>query len=234
MAFKEDWLKKVESKISSFIWASKGARIAWKKLRQQYDKGGLRLPDLSYYAWVFLLKGGKLLSSTPDSSNTRKMIRAMLFDVKGGEYGFIHKYGDPRFFKKVCLKTLQSFAVTWHKIRRESKLNYYSGMAPIWDSPGFPEWSKDCLALPLREAGIITWGQLKVDGVLISWEEAQEIANNRLSRFKYLQIKSWSLTAGSGTGLSNKLESRMMTNVTRKKRGGELVLAFSGDIRWRL
>lgn len=54
---KKEWLKNMQSQIGSFIWAAKGPRIAWKKLRR-IEKGGLALPELLFYSWDFLMKMG--------------------------------------------------------------------------------------------------------------------------------------------------------------------------------
>ncbi|KAJ1203769.1 hypothetical protein NDU88_007550 [Pleurodeles waltl] len=85
--------------------------------------------------------------------------------------------------------------VLWYDVRKITKLSYYNEYVPIWDSPGSPEWTKDALAIPLKEAGLLHWKHLCYNGELRDFDNLNIEVGGVLSKFKYLQMKSW---VGSG------------------------------------
>ncbi|KAJ1083055.1 hypothetical protein NDU88_003215 [Pleurodeles waltl] len=89
-----------------------------------------------------------------DSMTTGLMLKIMTSSINGASTNFMFKFGDPKFFKKIRLKTMRGLAESWYHIRQSAKLTYYNIDAPIWDSPGTPECFRDVLALPIRQAGL--------------------------------------------------------------------------------
>lgn len=215
--FQKEWFIKLQSKISSFIWASKGPRLSWKKLRRRLIKGDLALPDLFFYSWAFLLKNGRMLIDVPTNSEIGRMFKEMLREEEGAEMGFMFKFADPKYFKKVRLKVLRSMVETGYRIRRVLKIPYLSWSAPIWDVPGSPMWTKDLLARPLKEAGILRWRQLFPDGHLVSWAWCEQELGSKFSRFKFLQIHSWHKALGEEIGGPNEFEEKLLFSSVVKK-----------------
>lgn len=135
----------------------------------------------------------------------------------GGEQGFIFKYADPKYFKKVRLRILEGLAETWYMIKKVLKIPYHSSLAPIWNSLGSPEWTKDALAVPLLDAGITRWENIIQNGQLLSWEMCKQKLDSKVSRFKYLQVQSWFHASGTIIGERNELEDRLMLETVLKK-----------------
>ncbi|KAJ1218253.1 hypothetical protein NDU88_005836 [Pleurodeles waltl] len=109
---------------------------------------------MQHYAWAFFLKNAREIFNQPGRSELGQTLIAMMEENCESQKSFLHKYGDPKFFKKVQSKVLQGLAKLWYAVRRVTNLSCYSKHAPVWVSPGSPEWTKDDLATPLKEAGL--------------------------------------------------------------------------------
>lgn len=71
LTFDKDDVAKLQVKIGSFIWSSKGPRISWKKLEEEagaLGRGGLALPDVWAYYHAFHLKNFCMLTNKVDWS----------------------------------------------------------------------------------------------------------------------------------------------------------------------
>ncbi|KAJ1105414.1 hypothetical protein NDU88_002820 [Pleurodeles waltl] len=114
-------------------------------------------------------------------------------------------------------KILYDWAVLWYEVRKITKLSYYNEYAPIWDSPGSPEWTKDALAIPIREAGFLQWKHLCYNEELRDFDNLNIEVGGGLSKFKYLQMKSWVGNVTEEVGSTNRLVDQMQLDISMKK-----------------
>ncbi|KAJ1101054.1 hypothetical protein NDU88_006128 [Pleurodeles waltl] len=133
---------------------------------------------------------------------------------------FLYKFGDPKFFKKIRFKILQDWAILWYEVRKTTRLSYYSEYAPVWDSPGSPEWTKDALAIPLKEAGLVQCRHLCHNGETREYENLNMEVGGRLSKCKYLQMKSWARNVTEEVGSTNSVEDQVQLDIPLKKEVG--------------
>ncbi|KAJ1106705.1 hypothetical protein NDU88_004105 [Pleurodeles waltl] len=96
-------------------------------------------------------------------------------------------------------------------------LSYYNEYAPIWDSPGSPEWTKDALAIPLKEAGFLQGKLLCYNGELRDFDNLSIEVGGGLPKFKYLQMKSWVVNVTEEVGSTNGLVDQMQLDIPMKK-----------------
>ncbi|KAJ1139937.1 hypothetical protein NDU88_006299 [Pleurodeles waltl] len=88
---------------------------------------------------------------------------------------------------------------------------------PIWDSPGSLEWTKDALAIPLKEAGFLQWKHLCNNGELRDFDKLNIEVGGGLSKFKYLQMKSWAGNVTEEVGSINGVVDQMQLDTSMKK-----------------
>lgn len=43
----------------------------------------------------------------------------------------------------------------------------------------------------MRETGVLVWHEITQDGQLISWTEIKDLMKDKISLFKYIQLKSY-------------------------------------------
>ncbi|KAJ1123486.1 hypothetical protein NDU88_001955 [Pleurodeles waltl] len=102
-------------------------------------------------------------------------------------------------------------------MRKITKFHYYYVYAPIWDSPGSPEWTKDALAIPLKKAGFLQWKHLCYNGKLRDFDNLNIEEGGGLSKFKYLQMKSLVGNVTEKVGSTNGLVDQMQLDISMKK-----------------
>lgn len=124
LTFDKNDIAKLQGKIGSFIWSTKGPRISWKKLRRRLEQGGLALPDHLSYCHAFHFKNFRMLTDKVDRSPLGLLFGAMLSELSYGQSHFLFKYGDPKYFKKVRLKILQWALRTWLYFRKKLGVPY--------------------------------------------------------------------------------------------------------------
>ncbi|KAJ1203017.1 hypothetical protein NDU88_006812 [Pleurodeles waltl] len=112
---------------------------------------------------------------------------------------------------------LYDWAVLWYEVRKITKLSYYNEYAPIWDSPGSPEWTNDALAITLKEAGFLQWTHLCYNGELREFDNLNIEVGGGLSKIKYLQMKSWAGNVTEEVGSTNALMDQMQLDIPMKK-----------------
>ncbi|KAJ1121970.1 hypothetical protein NDU88_000476 [Pleurodeles waltl] len=98
-----------------------------------------------------------------------------------------------------------------------AKLSYYNAYVMIWDSPDSPEWTKDALAIPMKEAGFLQWKHLCYNGKLRDFDNLNIEVGGGLSKFKYLQMKSRVGNVTEGVGSTNGLVDQMQLDISLKK-----------------
>lgn len=162
-------------------------------------------------------ENGRMLFNRSIPTEIGRLLDVLARQEEEGEQGFIFKYADPKYFKKVRLRILEGLAETWYMIKKALKIPYHSSLAPIWNSLGSPEWTKDALAVPLLDAGITRWENIIQNGQLLSWEMCKQKLDSKVSRFKYLQVQSWFHASGTIIGERNELEDRLMLETVLKK-----------------
>ncbi|KAJ1144222.1 hypothetical protein NDU88_010523 [Pleurodeles waltl] len=141
--------------------------------------------------------------------------------------------GDLKEFL-VCLikkEILYDWAVLWYDVRKITKLSYYNEYVLIWDSPGSPEWTKDALAIPLKEAGLLHWKHLCYNGELRDFDNLNIEVGGVLSKFKYLQMKSWVGNVAEEVGSTNGPDANGYLD---EEGSGEMVLADVGYRGWEI
>ncbi|KAJ1152456.1 hypothetical protein NDU88_005231 [Pleurodeles waltl] len=116
-----------------------------------------------------------------------------------------------------ALSVLQDLARHWYEVRRTTRLSYYSEYALVLDSPGSPEWTKDALATPLKEAGLLQWVHLCYNGEVREIENLNMEVRGRLSKCKYLQIKSWARNVTEEVGSTNSVVGQIQLDTPLKK-----------------
>ncbi|KAJ1126836.1 hypothetical protein NDU88_005242 [Pleurodeles waltl] len=184
-------------------------------------EGGLALPDLQYYAWATFIKNMRGVLGESTICDLGQILNVMMEFEKVTEVGFLYTFGDAKFFRKVRFKLMQDLAKMWYAVRRATNLPYYSKYPPLWDSLGSSEWIKDALAIPKNEAGLLHWGQLSKEEGLISYEDLYGDTVGNLSKFKYMQMKSWVKEVKGGVGGSIEVERLLQQpNLDKKYRDG--------------
>ncbi|KAJ1104307.1 hypothetical protein NDU88_001719 [Pleurodeles waltl] len=123
-----------------------------------------------------------------------------------------------RYLKEAEAGILHDWAVLWYEVRKITRLSYYmSEYVPIWDSPGSPEWTKDTLAIPLKEAGFVQRTHLCYNGELREFDNLNMEVGGRLSKFNYLQMKTWGGNVTEEVGSTNGLVYQMQLDTPMKK-----------------
>lgn len=215
LTFPKSMIDKIQGKLVSFVCASKGAQLAWKKLRRKLEKGGVALPDLRVYCMAFQFKNCRILLGKLGLLIWGGLLEEMVWEW--GSNGFLYKFGARKFFKKVRLKILKAALTLWLGVRKIFGIGYFSDFSPIWDSPGTPECLQDRLSLSLRRAGIKVWGDLLTVQGMVPWEVLVAKTGDSLSRFKYLQLSSWVAANGQEIGGMWEFESKLQNEAPRKK-----------------
>ncbi|KAJ1156150.1 hypothetical protein NDU88_008874 [Pleurodeles waltl] len=103
------------------------------------------------------------------------------------------------------------------EVRKVTRLSYYNEYVPIWDSLGSSEWTKDALAIPLKEAGFVQWRYLCYNGELREFDNLNTEVGGRLSKFKYLQMKTWVGNVTEEVGSTNRHVDQMQLDAPIKK-----------------
>lgn len=100
LVFLKKDIAKLQGRIGSFIWTSKGSRTSWKKLRRRLEIGGLALPDMLAYCYAFQFKNVRMLANKVDKSMIGSLFEALLKDVPQGQQVFSVSMGTPNFLKR--------------------------------------------------------------------------------------------------------------------------------------
>ncbi|KAJ1180992.1 hypothetical protein NDU88_006203 [Pleurodeles waltl] len=79
------------------------------------------------------------------------------------------------------------------------------------------ERTKDALAIPLKEAGFVQWRHLCYNGELREFDNLNMEVGERLSKFKYLQMKTWVGNVTEEVGSTNGLVDQMKLDTPMKK-----------------
>ncbi|KAJ1143395.1 hypothetical protein NDU88_009704 [Pleurodeles waltl] len=168
---------------------------------------------MQYSAWAYLLKNVRQSFYALHRSELGQLLIAMM-EGQEVQRNFLYKFGDSKFFKNIRFKILHDWGVLWYEVRKITKLSYYN---PIWDSPGSPEWTKDALATPLKEEGFLQWRHLCYNGKLREFDILNMEVGGRLSKFKYLQMKTWVGNVTEEVGSTNGLVDQMQLDIPMKK-----------------
>ncbi|KAJ1153994.1 hypothetical protein NDU88_006751 [Pleurodeles waltl] len=184
----------------------------FNSLPLMFNKAALKKFQGKISSFIWASKGVPL----PDHSELEQVLIAMM-EGKEVQKSFLCKFGDPKFFKKNRFKILQDWAMLWYEVRKITRLSYYSEYAPVWDSPGSPEWTKDALAIPLKEARLVQWRCLCYNGEIREFENLNMEVGERLSKLKYLQMKSWIRNVTEEVGSTNRVEDQMQLDIPLKK-----------------
>ncbi|KAJ1182089.1 hypothetical protein NDU88_007284 [Pleurodeles waltl] len=187
-----------------------------EKAQEKEIKGGLAAPNKQYYAWAYLLKNVRQSFVACHRSELGRVLTVMM-EGQEVQRRFLYKFGDPKFFKKIQFKILYDWAVLWYELRKIANLSHYNEDAPLWDSPGSPEWTKDALAIPLKEAGLLQWKHLFYNGELRDFDNLNIEVGGGLSKFKYLQKKSWAGNVTEEVISTNGLVDQMQLDTSMKK-----------------
>ncbi|KAJ1123975.1 hypothetical protein NDU88_002439 [Pleurodeles waltl] len=79
------------------------------------------------------------------------------------------------------------------------------------------EWTKDALVIPLKEAGFVQWRHPSYNGELREFDNLNMEVGGRLSKFKYLQMKTWVGNVTEEVGSTNRLVDQMQADTPMKK-----------------
>ena len=173
--------------ISSFLWASKNARIRREFLERPRDKGGLALPNMRNYYWASNIQKVIYWYQSPQldwckieaNSCTSTSLPALV------------TAGLPLSPSKFTSSPVVSSSLRiWIQFRQHFKLKEFSIYSPICNNHLFPAAKIDSTFTLWRRNGLDTCDRFYIDGIFANFTDLSAKFNLQKSDlFRYFQVR---------------------------------------------
>lgn len=182
----KSYFKKIDSIISSFLWAPKPPRIGLKTLQEPSDQGGLALPD-----WQKYYLAGKMVFA-------RRWLVAEDGDVATVlEAAQLGSYESLRFAlfrgtrSDLPLTTMKATIKAWEVAVKLASPSYsgVSPLTPLWMNPALPHFYNFSDPMEWAVRGVKTLKNITCFGELLTFPQLKsrhDLPNSYL--FRFLQI----------------------------------------------
>uniref|UniRef100_A0A803JZ26 Reverse transcriptase zinc-binding domain-containing protein n=1 Tax=Xenopus tropicalis TaxID=8364 RepID=A0A803JZ26_XENTR len=182
------FFKKLNSELISFIWANKAPRIAWLTLTAPKEKGGLALPHLQNYYFAAQLSYIHNWFN-PDRSNSLTALHAAIM-------GSLEAIRNLPYRRQADLPPLPEVLTTprkaWVKLQTKVRtpLSQLSGKAPLWRNSNLPHMRRLVDFQYWPQLGIRHLDDLLVENCFASLEQLKVKLNGpNIQFFRYLQLR---------------------------------------------
>ena len=189
----QSFFRKLDSRISDFIWNKKVPRLRKQYLQRPKSLGGLALPNLRFYYWATNIRTLKYwleyeAFDPPPIWLVMEARSANPVSLKALVHSPIHSSTLP-YTKNVIVKA--SLRI-WVQFKRYFGLQTFSVYAPLAANHAFPPSLIDCVFLRWSNFGIHNFKDLYINNVFATFQQlSDKFSLPKQHFFRYLQVRSF-------------------------------------------